>query len=98
MRTAGGVAVTTQPLDRAEVLECLLADLVARHLDIDPDSVDIHRPFADYGLDSLAAVRLSGQLERRLRRRLPATLAWDYPCISDLARHLGRALPPEGTP
>jgi acyl carrier protein len=71
-----------------EQLEQLLSTLVAREAALDPKAIDIHKPFAYYGLDSLAAVTLSGELETALGRRLPATLAWDYPTISHLARHL----------
>ena len=34
------------------------------------------------------AMELRAELERKLGRRLPATLAWNYPTVTALARHL----------
>jgi acyl carrier protein len=53
----------------------------------------VTEPFASYGLSSMAAVSLSGDLEDWLGFRLPPTLAWDYPTVEQLAQHLaGEAL------
>jgi acyl carrier protein len=83
--TAGTLkARITTPRDVEEWLIGYLAPL----LKIDRDQIDRRRPFAEYGLDSLAAVTLSGELERWLGRELSPTLAWDYPTIESLARHL----------
>jgi acyl carrier protein len=68
--------------------EKLISSLVARQAGLDPASIEPNKPFADYGLDSLAAVTLSGDLEIALGRRLQATLAWDYPSVAELARYL----------
>ncbi|MFM9435327.1 phthiocerol/phenolphthiocerol synthesis type-I polyketide synthase C [Janthinobacterium sp. CG_23.3] len=66
--------------------------------------IDIHKPFAEYGIDSLTAVRLSGELEQHLGRRLAPTLLYDCPTIDLLANSLDAAarapapapLPPPG--
>ena len=50
--------------------------------------VDSREPFASYGLSSLEAVYLVGQLEDWLGMVLPATLLWDHPTIDALASHL----------
>jgi acyl carrier protein len=72
----------------AETLEDWLVARLAAVLGTPEADIDIHTPFASYGLDSLAAIKLSGELERLLGRRLSPTLAWDYPTIADLARFL----------
>jgi acyl carrier protein len=72
----------------ADVQEWLVTHL-ARVLETDPDHIDPREPFASFGLGSLAAVELSADLDDWLGRPLPPTLAWDYPTIELLARHLG---------
>ena len=72
----------------AEGIERWLVDHVARAAHLDPSQVDPRDPFAEYGLDSRAAVGLSGDLEEWLGLKLPATLAWDYPTIELMARNL----------
>jgi len=61
---------------------------VAELLNIAPRAIDIHDPFANYGLSSLDAVTLSGDLEELLGRRLSPTLAYDYPSILTLSLYL----------
>ncbi|MEO8414897.1 MAG: SDR family NAD(P)-dependent oxidoreductase [Ginsengibacter sp.] len=55
---------------------------------ITPGTIDIRESFANYGLSSLDAVSLSGDLEVLLGRRLSPTLAYDYPSILTLSRYL----------
>ena len=64
---------------------------VAELLHIVPDTIDIHDPFANYGLSSRDAVTLSGDLEELLGCRLSPTLAYEYPSIYLLSRYLGEA-------
>jgi acyl carrier protein len=73
---------------RAQEIEDWLVTYLAPLLSVHADEIDRRRPFAEYGLDSLAAVTLSGELERWLGRELSPTLVWDYPTIEALARHL----------
>jgi acyl carrier protein len=92
--TDDGEVISTPSARSAREIEDRLADYLARILQIDRGAIDRRRPFAEYGLDSLAAVTLSGELERWLGRELSPTLAWDYPTIDALARHLAtRARP-----
>ena len=58
-----------------------------------PGKIDIHDPFSRYGLDSQRAVMLSGELQDWLGRSLPVTLAYDFPSVDALARHLADARP-----
>ncbi|MGF1495533.1 MAG: alpha/beta fold hydrolase [Elainellaceae cyanobacterium] len=67
-----------------------LVTTLAERLNAPPETIDIHEPFARYGLDSVAAVQLSGQLEDWLGRSLSPTLAYDYPTIAALSAFLGR--------
>ncbi|MGA9994261.1 MAG: aminotransferase class III-fold pyridoxal phosphate-dependent enzyme, partial [Pyrinomonadaceae bacterium] len=72
----------------AKTIEAWLISQLAEQLGLEPEEVDVRESFASYGLSSREAVILSGDLEVWLNRRLPATLAWDYPNIETLAKHL----------
>ncbi|HEV7602274.1 MAG TPA: amino acid adenylation domain-containing protein [Bradyrhizobium sp.] len=50
--------------------------------------IDVARPFVFFGIDSITAVRLSGELEEWLNKPLPPTLLYDYPDIRSLSRQL----------
>lgn len=62
-----------------------LADL----LETDEDEIDVTIPFDRYGLDSSAAVGLTGELEDWLGREVPPTLLYDYPTVESLVEYLG---------
>ncbi|MEC4812786.1 MAG: acyl carrier protein [Scytonema sp. PMC 1069.18] len=71
-----------------EELQAWLISKVSEELELNPEDIDIQEPFAGYGLNSMTAVSLSGDLESLLGMKLSATLAWDYPTIEALANHL----------
>lgn len=75
------------PPTSAALLRWLISRL-AEQLELDPQQIDLQKEFTDYGLNSIEAVSLSGDLENFLGRRLPPTLLWDYPTIETLARYL----------
>jgi acyl carrier protein len=61
---------------------------IASVVNLDPASIDVRQTFDNYGLDSLQAVSLSGDLETWLNREISPTVVWDYPTVEQLARHL----------
>ncbi|MCC5615261.1 acyl carrier protein [Nostoc sp. CHAB 5836] len=61
-----------------------LADL----LEVDSDEIEVTIPFDRYGLDSSAAVGLTGDLEDWLGCELDPTLLYDYPTVEALVKHL----------
>ncbi|WP_075901448.1 aminotransferase class I/II-fold pyridoxal phosphate-dependent enzyme [Moorena bouillonii] len=65
-----------------------LVSKLADVLELDAQEIDIHRDFTDYGLNSIEAVNLSGELENFLEHRLSPTLLWDHDNIEALAEYL----------
>lgn len=61
---------------------------LAEVLKVEPHEVDVNHSFADYGLGSMSAVRLAGDLESWLGREIPPTLTWDYPTIEHVVQYL----------
>ena len=71
-----------------ERIEAWLVDYLARLLDLAPDAISVLDSFQEFGLDSAAAVGLTGDLGRWLGRKLEPTMAYDYPTIGSLSAHL----------
>ena len=65
---------------------------LAQAIGVEPHQIDPRLPFTSFGLDSLTAFNLTGDLADWLGRDLPATLLWDYPTIVSLAQHLAQDL------
>lgn len=61
---------------------------VAEELGLAAAEVEPDRPFLSYGLNSIQAMMLVGDLETHLGRPLPPTLVWDHPTVAALAAHL----------
>lgn len=66
--------------DRKEI-QAWLIDHIAEILEIAPEQVVIAVDFESYGLDSEAAVVLSGDLQEWLGRDLAPMIFFDYPTI-----------------
>lgn len=65
-----------------------LASYISELVEIDTEEIDLKTPFEGYGLDSAAAVAMTGDLEDWLGHELQPTLVYDYPTIEGLAKHL----------
>lgn len=65
-----------------------LTHYLSNLLDIKPDDIDVETPFEGFGLDSAAAVAMTGDLEDWLRVELDPTLVYDYPTVEKLSNHL----------
>ncbi|UXA07681.1 SDR family NAD(P)-dependent oxidoreductase [Mycobacterium sp. SMC-2] len=71
----------------AEIADWLVSQL-SGEFGVPATDIDPSRPFAYYGLDSVRATRLIAALESWLGRELSPTLAYEYPTINLLSRHL----------
>src|SRR5215472_12415767 len=79
---------TNNKLPTTKAIQTWLISRLSQVLQVEPQDIDIHEPLTNYGLTSVDAVGLSGDLEDWLKRRLSPTLAYEYPTIETLARHL----------
>jgi acyl-CoA synthetase (AMP-forming)/AMP-acid ligase II/acyl carrier protein len=78
-------------LDRAaEGVEAWMLEWLVARLALNPTDVERDRPFAEYGVDSLAAVELSHELEEQFKVPLPPIVAWNYPTPAALARYIAQ--------
>ncbi len=72
----------------ARDIQTWISTYIADLLSIHSDQIDITVPFDRYGLDSSAAVGMTGDLEDWIGIELDPTLLYDYPTITALAQHL----------
>ncbi|MBD0336593.1 MAG: AMP-dependent synthetase, partial [Cyanobacteria bacterium Co-bin13] len=85
-----GAVAKAASLSSAEDIQRWMVRWLAQALQTAEATIDIRRPFAEYGLDSVTAVELADALETALGVTLEPTLAYEYPTIEALARHLAR--------
>lgn len=79
----------TQPNQTIPAIETWLIQTIATHVGVEPARIATDTPFDELGLDSVAAVGVSGELSDLLGKDLPGTLLFEYATVSELARHLG---------
>ena len=80
--------IAVRPLPKIDEIRQWLIAKLAECTALLPDEISIYEPFSQYGLGSVDAVSLSGELEEWLDCTLSPTLLYDYPSIDALARHL----------
>lgn len=81
------VVQCTEPVTEA-ILQDWLVMQIATVAQIQPEDVDVDRPFAEFGMDSMQLFQLSGDLQKFLGREVSEIVAWDYPTIAQLSKHL----------
>lgn len=69
-------------------IQAWLVSYIADLLEIEPAQVDVTIPFDRFGLDSSAAVGITGDLEEWLDFEFEPTLLYDYPTIEALTKCL----------
>lgn len=65
-----------------------LLEKLGQYLRRPPADIDISVPFAEYGIDSVAALSIFGDIEDAFGLYLEPTVAWDHPTAQSLARFL----------
>jgi acyl carrier protein len=61
---------------------------LARRVNCAESEIDTTKPFDAYGLDSRAAVQVSGALEKIVEHRLSPGILFDHGTVDDLADYL----------
>ncbi len=101
LRIAGALPPTPviDPTDRVDsiatatvVIEDWLLQWLIQRIDVPAEQAIADRPFADFGLDSLATLELVGELRDWLGLDLDLVLAWNYPTVAKLAAYLAEQL------
>ena len=72
------------PNDKAAVSHWL-SQRLASHLGDDIANIDPNKSFEQYGLDSMFAVKITGELEKIVELRLSPALLFENTCINDVA-------------
>ncbi|MGA8328579.1 MAG: SDR family NAD(P)-dependent oxidoreductase, partial [Mycobacterium sp.] len=81
--------LTNAPVQqRRKLLLNYLRDAVAEVTRVDPAEIREDAGFFDLGMDSLMAVELRRRIEQGVGKEIPATLAMDYPRLSDVVDYL----------
>ncbi len=95
---------------RRKLMTEFLRNAVAEVTRVDAAEIREDAGFFDLGMDSLMAIELRRHIEQGVGKQIPATLAMDYPRLSDVAEYLlgdvldlrgqpdAKPAPPAGTP
>jgi phthiocerol/phenolphthiocerol synthesis type-I polyketide synthase A len=76
-------------------LQTGLRAILARELQLAEDDLDLDRPFAEYGLNSVMAMSVRRDTELFVGIELSATMLFNYPTIVALAEHLAKKVAPQ---
>lgn len=71
-----------------QAIQSWLVQQLAQILSLDTKAINIAEPLTRYGLDSIDAVTLVGDLEDWLDVELPSTLFWDHPTIEKSSQYI----------
>ncbi|HEY2197049.1 MAG TPA: SDR family NAD(P)-dependent oxidoreductase [Mycobacterium sp.] len=81
--------LTNAPVQqRRKLMADYLRDAVAEVTRVDASEIREDAGFFDLGMDSLMAVELRRRIEQGVGKEIPATLAMDYPRLSDVVDYL----------
>ncbi len=75
-----------------EAIKVWLLSRMANHLKKDVSEIDSATPFENYGLDSMFAVRVTGELEKVVELRLSPALFFENGCIDDVAKEIANSV------
>lgn len=78
----------SQQMTPVEAIQHWLVAQLAEQLSLDASTISVSEPLTRYGLDSIDAVTMVGDLEDWLELELPSTLFWDHPTIGQSAQYL----------
>lgn len=76
-------------------LESGLRHILARELRIPESELEVDRPFAELGLNSVMAMSIRRDAEQLVGVELSATMLWNHPTITSLAAYLAEKVAPD---
>jgi thioesterase domain-containing protein/acyl carrier protein len=79
---------TLQTARSADDIRAWILRELSRSMNVEPSSFDTTAPLDTLGVDSLAAIGMTGALAGWLQRDLPTTLMWEYDSIDAIANGL----------
>jgi len=85
----------TAPLEGPATVTAIqrwLVEQLAARVGVAPGEIRMDKSFEAYGLDSRAAVQMSGDLEKAIGRRLSPGLLYEHPTIAVLSDYLAAEL------
>jgi len=77
-----------QPNKNIDEIEAVIVEHIVKSTGLAVSEIDRTRRFDHYGLDSMDAVSMIGDLEDLVGRPLSAALPYHYPTVDALARRL----------
>lgn len=81
------VTTSNSKINQTSIQNWLVKQL-SQELSLDANTIEVSEPLTRYGLDSIDAVTLVGDLEDWLDLELPDTLFWDHPSIAQASQFL----------
>lgn len=69
-----------------------LTKKIATLIRMPQENINITAPLAEYGLDSVHAVGLSGDIEAWLGMPIEPTIVWDFPTIEAMSIYLAEQM------
>ena len=79
---------STERPSAQSTLEQWLAEQIAGYIGTEAGEIHPEADFGDYGLESVSAFVLCGDIETHLGLTVEPTVTWDYPTVRALATHL----------
>ena len=80
--------MSNSSMSKQTTVENWLKAQLAEQLSLEAAAIKATEPLTRYGLDSIDAVTMVGDIEDVLDEELPSTLFWDYPTIAKSAQFL----------
>ena len=77
-----------EPCKSQEEIEEWLVERIMEMTHKELNDIDVSVQFINYGVNSIDAATLSGNLEEWLGRELPASIIYQFPTIEALSAHL----------
>ncbi len=83
------------PVDAAlsrDLIVTWIRDYLQRALDLKREALDDDAYFSDYGVDSMFAVVMTGDIREWIRKDISPTALYEYPTVNKLADHVAHLI------